>query len=132
MNDNVNTNYLIMLVDDHPSILEVLKVVLEYEGFKTISCGQSTRALHMVAQYQPDLILLDIMMPTPDGWAILRNLRQARATVNLPVILMSAGAVYQIVVPPDLDLSNQNTKMLSKPFDNAVLINLLSSMLKTK
>jgi CheY-like chemotaxis protein len=130
METNAKANALIMLVDDHPSILEVLKIVLEYEGFKTVTCGQSTKVLGMIEQYHPNLLLLDVMMPTPDGWAILRALRKSEATATLPVILMTAGSLYQFNIPPDIDIKQSPTKMLSKPFDNNVLINLVADMLR--
>jgi CheY-like chemotaxis protein len=128
----MRSKYLIMLVDDHPSILEVLKTLLEWEGFRTVVCGQSIRVLKTVEEQKPDLIVLDIMMPGVNGWSILRSLRGSAATAQLPVIMMTAGSIYQIAVPGDIDLTQSPTKMLSKPFDNELLVNTVLELLKAE
>jgi CheY-like chemotaxis protein/HPt (histidine-containing phosphotransfer) domain-containing protein len=87
------TKLRILHVDDEPDIREVVEISLGLDrGFATRSCGSGEEALVAAVDWQPDLILCDVMMPVMDGPATLMRLRQNPMTANIPVIFMTARA----------------------------------------
>ncbi len=77
----------ILVVDDEPSICEVMSLYLSRDGFKVITAGDGDEALEMVRSEHPDLILLDVMLPYRSGLEITQILRGER---NTPIILLTA------------------------------------------
>ena len=82
----------ILCIDDEAIILDVLKVSLEASayGYQVTTCLEASEALRKAAQLQPDLILLDAMMPEMEGQEVLRRLRTNPATASIPVIFLTA------------------------------------------
>ncbi len=80
----------ILLVDDEKDILDLLEFNLESEGYKTYKAKDGEEALQKATSKQPDLILLDIMLPKKDGWEVLRELRANKTTADIPVIFLTA------------------------------------------
>jgi CheY-like chemotaxis protein len=80
-------------VDDEPDIREVVEISLGIDpGFATRSCGSGEEALAAAIEWQPDIILCDVMMPVMDGPATLMRLRENVLTASIPVIFMTARA----------------------------------------
>ena len=77
----------ILLVDDEPLYLRLLKVNLESEGYEIISARNGEEALELISQDIPDLIIMDVMMPKLDGIATCNRIRQFS---NVPIILLTA------------------------------------------
>ena len=77
----------IFIVDDDQAIGEMLSLVLENEGFQTVTCLDGLRAVEMFPIVKPDLILLDVMLPGLDGTEVARRIR---ATSNVPIIMLTA------------------------------------------
>ena len=77
----------IFIVDDDQAIGEMLSLVLENEGFQTVTCLDGLRAVEMFRIVKPDLILLDVMLPGLDGTGVARRIR---ATSNVPIIMLTA------------------------------------------
>ena len=77
----------IFIVDDDQAIGEMLSLVLENEGFQTVTCLDWLRAVEMFPIVKPDLILLDVMLPGLDGTGVARRIR---ATSNVPIIMLTA------------------------------------------
>ena len=65
----------IMVVDDEPDTVDLIKLVLETEGFEVITAFSGKECLDKVTLEEPDAILLDIMMPEMDGWEVFRKIR---------------------------------------------------------
>ncbi|HEX9736535.1 MAG TPA: response regulator [Thermoanaerobaculia bacterium] len=83
----------IMLVEDDPDIRIVARLALaDLAGFELEVCGSGREALDRAAQFAPDLILLDVMMPELDGPSTLRELRRVQSLEATPVIFMTARA----------------------------------------
>lgn len=83
----------VLHVDDEPDIREVAEISLGLDpGLSTRSCGSGEEALKVAAEWNPDIILMDVMMPVMDGPATLSHLRDNPATANIPVIFMTARA----------------------------------------
>jgi DNA-binding response OmpR family regulator len=94
----------ILVVDDEVYITQILEFSLGAEGFEVITANNGELAVEKAVQIQPDLIVLDIMMPVLDGYETCRRLKRQAETKNIPVILLTAkgreaGAVDYIVKP---------------------------------
>ena len=77
----------IMVVDDDSNICELLRLYLEKEGYEAVIEENGALALEHFDREQPDLILLDVMMPQLDGWQVCRELRK---TMKMPIIMLTA------------------------------------------
>lgn len=80
----------ILLVDDEPHVLEVLKVTLEDLGFSLLEAEDGPRALQIAQEQKPDLVILDVMLPSLSGLEVCKALHEARDTERIPVILLTA------------------------------------------
>lgn len=81
------SQYKVLIVDDDSNICNLLRIYLEKEGFDTVTAQDGVQALSLFEQAQPDLILLDIMLPGLDGWQVLREIRK---TSQCPIIMITA------------------------------------------
>lgn len=79
----------ILVADDDRDIVELLKYNLEKDGFSVLTARTGAEALDRAGQ-MPDLIILDVMMPEPNGWEVVRRLRSAVKTASIPVIFLTA------------------------------------------
>ena len=77
----------VLIVEDDSNIAQLLQLYLEKEGFATCVARDGGRAMEEFRTFQPDLVLLDIMLPVMDGWSVLGKIRQESAT---PVIMLTA------------------------------------------
>src|SRR5476651_2795322 len=80
----------ILIVDDQPVNVQLLKRKLEREGLQVVSCYHGAEVLGLVAKDKPDLILLDVMMPDMDGIEVCQRLQASEATRSIPVIFITA------------------------------------------
>ena len=80
----------VLLCDDDPSTLDVVRALLESRGYGVITVSSGDDALAQAAAHQPDVILLDLMMPDPNGWETLAKLKESEATAAIPVVILSA------------------------------------------
>ena len=87
----MNQRPTILIVDDEPFNIAVLEQELDDLGYDTISAGDGQAALDQVRSEAPDLVLLDIMMPVMDGFAVLSRLKASPSTRDIPVIVISAN-----------------------------------------
>ena len=105
----------ILVVDDEKDIVEFLKYNLQKEGFAVLTARTGRQALEQ-AQLQPQLILLDIMMPEHDGWEVLKRLKKEKKTAAIPVIFLTAkGSDVDEVVGLELGASDYIVKPISIP-----------------
>lgn len=84
----------VLIVDDQPSIRGVLQVALEEAGADVWTAGDGPSALVILESALPDIILLDLVMPGMDGWAVLKALKAAPRTAKLPVVLETSVHDY--------------------------------------
>lgn len=80
-------SYKILIADDEAEIRDLLRLYLEKDGYEIYEAADGMEALAILDREKPDLAILDIMMPGPDGYRVLQNIRE---TNNIPVILLSA------------------------------------------
>jgi len=82
----------ILAVDDEKHIVRLVQVNLERAGYTVITANDGKEALEKVNEENPDLVVLDVMMPYMDGFEVLQNLRRSPATRDIPVIMLTAKA----------------------------------------
>ena len=104
----------ILIVDDDPDILELLKMNLEPEGYNIRMANDGERAVQSACMNPPDLILLDVMMPHKDGFQVIEELKDIEHTKNVPVILLTARGQTEDKV---LGLDTGADDYITKPFD---------------
>jgi len=92
---------LILIVDDQRQNRQLLEVMLSPEGFVLLTAERGDTALALIAQQPPDLILLDVMMPSMDGYRVAAKIKANPATKHIPVILITS-------------LHDSNAKLLGK------------------
>src|SRR4051794_15414142 len=80
----------VLVIEDDASISYLLRVVLETEGHEVLIADDGSRGLAVATRQRPDVILLDVMMPYLDGFAVLEALREGERTLGIPVIMLSA------------------------------------------
>jgi CheY-like chemotaxis protein len=80
----------VLIVDDDAEILEVLRTLLELEGYRVRTVTNGLSGLALVRAEVPDLILLDMRMPAMDGWEFYRRLREIPEAAEVPVVVMTA------------------------------------------
>ena len=109
----------VLHVDDEPDIREVVEISLGLDpDFETRSCGSGLEALAVSADWPPDIILLDVMMPVMDGPATLARLRDNEQTAKIPVVFMTARAQTREI---DRFRSLGAAGVIPKPFDPMTL-----------
>ena len=105
-----------LVVDDDASIRELVAEALEDAGYTVETADNGIEALEMVGRSVPDLIILDIWMPSLDGFDFMRTLRGDARTRDVPVVAMSAA--YPQRAAHDLGVQ----EFLAKPFDVSALL----------
>ncbi len=80
----------VLVIDDSPTILKVVQLVLTKAGFKVVTALDGDEGVELAKQHRPDLVLLDFVMPKMNGYQVCRALSQEEELRNVPVILMSA------------------------------------------
>jgi len=82
----------IMVVDDEPDTVDLVKLVLETGGYEVSVAYSGEEALDMIKTDRPDFIFLDIMMPKMDGWAVRKKIVENEETKDIPVVMLTAKA----------------------------------------
>ena len=116
----------ILICDDDPAILRVLQVNLEVEGYTALLAHHGEEALEVAARENPDLIILDIMMPRLDGYQTCERLKQDDALKHIPVVFLSAKAQQSDI---DKGKTYGVADYLTKPFDPDVLVDTIERLL---
>ena len=119
----------ILVVDDNPSNVDILRARLEAQGYDIKTAIDGEDALSAVKAHQPDLILLDVMMPKLDGIEVCRRLRADSSLPFIPIILVTAKSDTKDVVEA---LEAGGDEYLTKPVDHAALGARVKSMLRNK
>ena len=116
----------ILVVDDNPDIVTIVKTILEGKGFGVQSAINGSEAFSQLGEQKPDLIILDVMMPQMDGLEVLRKLRETPDYLSIPVILLTAKVQYEDVLK---GYKLGADYYITKPFTSSQLINGINFML---
>ncbi len=82
----------IVCIEDEPGVIELIRLILERRGLKVVGAGSGAEGLDAVRQVQPDVVLLDLMMPGMDGWEVYRRMKADATMKTIPVIIVTAKA----------------------------------------
>ena len=114
----------LLVVDDDVNICEMLKLYFENEGYKVKTANDGSEGVQAFKLYNPDLVLLDIMMPRKDGWQVCREIREISSK---PVIMITAkGEVFDKVLGLELGADD----FIVKPFDMKELSARIKAVLR--
>ena len=114
----------LLVIDDDPNICEMLRLYFENEGYKVKTAYDGMEGLSYFKVFEPDLVLLDIMMPRKDGWQVCREIREISAK---PVIMITAkGEVFDKVLGLELGADD----FIVKPFDMKELSARIKAVLR--
>jgi adenylate cyclase len=119
----------ILIVDDNPTNLEVLRVRLSAQGYELITAVDGEDALTKARAFEPDLVLLDVMMPKLDGISVVKQLKQDNELRFTPVILVTAKSDTRDVVA---GLEAGGDDYLTKPVEHSALGARVRSLLRIK
>jgi DNA-binding response OmpR family regulator len=115
----------VLVIDDDPVILKLLRVNFELEGFTVITANDGREGVERAKTDRPDVVISDIMMPTMNGLELVSTLRSDPATADLPVLLLSAKA-QMVDVQRGFELGADD--YVTKPFDPIELIDKVTAL----
>lgn len=117
----------ILIVEDEKDILQLVKLYLEKEGFRTVSATTGTEGLKLVKSDKPDLMVLDLMLPEMDGLEVCKRVRSAPDTALLPIIMLTAKAEESDTI---IGLELGADDYVTKPFSPKTLVARVKALLR--
>ncbi|HEY4185574.1 MAG TPA: response regulator [Polyangia bacterium] len=117
----------ILLIEDNEQNRYLLTFLLEQHGYKVLAASDGARGIAMARQFKPDLILLDIQLPTMDGYAVARTLRLVESLRDTPIV-----AVTSYAMPGDREktLAAGCTGYIEKPINPATFVSTMEQSLR--
>lgn len=115
----------ILIVDDELDFVKLIRIRLESSGYKVIEASNGEAGLKSAMSENPDLILLDIMMPKKDGYSLLREIKSIDKIKHIPVIVITAKAEMQ--EPLKIEGASE---YLVKPFEGSELLRKIKNIIK--
>jgi DNA-binding response OmpR family regulator len=116
----------VLVIDDEAPIRLLCRVNLEAEGMKVLEAGDGPSGLEAARNEQPDLVLLDVMMPGLDGWGVAEALLEDERTAEIPIIFLTARAEFRDRAR-GLDIGGVD--YITKPFNPVELAPLVRALL---
>ena len=122
-------NEKILVVEDDPSALRLIQYTLQYEGYQVLTATNGLAGLKKAQSEEPDLVILDVMLPGMDGFEICHRLRGDPQTAGLPILMLSAKAQE---VDKITGLKVGADDYVSKPADTAEIVRRVERLLAQK
>lgn len=119
----------VLHVEDDKSIHLLVKLVLEEEGFKVFSAFDALQGITMARQLEPDLVVLDVMMPAGGGGSVYDRIRMLNNTFHIPILIYSATPIDEIKKRVKI---GPRTVILQKPAPNDELVKAVQELLNSK
>jgi DNA-binding response OmpR family regulator len=119
----------ILVIDDEPLVVEVLKIRLQMSNYEVITASNGIEGIERAVSEKPDLIILDILMPGLDGYQVCRRLKEDRKTKRIPIIMLTA--LGQSAGRKE-GYASGAYDYIFKPFDDGELLNSVNRALKYK
>ena len=123
------TKGTILIVDDEPDIQELVRISLEREGYDVLVADTGEEAIELAKSRQPQLVVLDLMLPGLDGLDVCRVLRQQQKTQDIPIVMLSAKSQESDIVS-GLELGADD--YITKPFSSKVLVARIRRLLNRR
>jgi CheY-like chemotaxis protein len=120
----------IMLVDDEPDVIYLIKKILEREGYEVVEVYNGKDCLERVEGENPDLIVLDVMMPGIDGWEVSRTLKTRENTKNIPIVMLTVR-VSEDSVEKSFKYAHADGH-IGKPVNTEKMLNTLKWVLENR
>jgi len=127
MPDNHNTTDSILLIEDEPDVLELLRLNLGKAGYRILVASDGLAGLKLAREEKPDAVVLDLMLPEMRGEDVCRELKSSASTADIPVILLTAKALPQERIA-GLELGADD--YLTKPFSPRELVLRIQAVLR--
>lgn len=124
MQEKSGKTYTILVIEDDPDMLQLLRRILESKGFHVILAADGTYGMTLLKETRPDLVLLDIIMPGPDGFTVLDSIRKFS---NVPVIIVTAKRDAESLKKT---LALGADDYIKKPFSSAELVARIHAKLR--
>ncbi len=126
----------ILVVDDDPDILDAVALILESQGYKVVTARDGIEGLANLKAEQPDLMILDLMMPKMDGFAVCKELQDPRWSKykDIPILILTSVREeasrrrYELETGLELDVDDY----VEKPMSPDVLLKRVSTLIKRK
>ena len=112
----------VLLVEDEINIFEAISFLLSRDGWEVSGHGNGATALQEIARLNPDVLVLDVMLPGRSGLDILRDLRRQPETAELPILMLTAKGQSK---DRDLAMALGANAYLTKPFSNSEMVETL-------
>ena len=116
----------ILVVEDEPEIRVLVKTILEKAGYSVVEAEDGEAALRLVNEEEPDLVLLDVMIPCIEGWEVCRRIRENEATKTLPIIMVTVRTTDEDIQRSVECGANAH---INKPFDQRELLDTIKKLL---
>jgi DNA-binding NarL/FixJ family response regulator len=127
MKDSSKDNKRLLLIDDDPNLILLVKDYLEFRGYEVVTAENGRDAMDVLTRQQPDMIICDVMMPEMDGYSFVESIRQDNRTNWIPVMFLSAKGQSQDRVK---GLTKGADVYMIKPFEPEELVAQVESSLK--
>ena len=116
----------ICVIEDEPNIIEAMRYLFESEGWEVVVESDGAKAVAVIDQMRPNLVVLDYMLPNQSGLAVARELRETDATANLPILMLSAKGQHKDKEQAQLAGINL---FMTKPFTNSDLLDNIKQLI---
>lgn len=124
----VKMNQTVMVVDDEPDTIDLVRLVLESEGIDVVGANSGLECLEMLDSNRPDAILLDIMMPEMDGWETFHKIKEKDATIPVSMLTVKSQEFDKMLGLHVLKTDDY----ITKPFGRKELIERTKALLGSK
>ena len=123
------TKKYVLIVDDDPDLVETVCMMLEDKGYEVGKAYDGVEGEEAIKQRQPDLLVLDVMMPRKDGYKLCAELKADKATRDIPIILLTAvgEAVPTTSYTHAQGMSTEAEEYIPKPVDSKTLVEAVDS-----
>ena len=115
----------VLLIEDEPNIIEAISYILSKDGWRVASHSNGASAVEEIRRREPDVIILDVMLPGKTGFEVLRELRNEGGLSHIPVLMLTARGQTK-----DRELAEQvgATDFMTKPFSNSEVLDKVRAM----
>ena len=116
----------ICVIEDEPNIIEAMRYLFESEGWEVVVESDGAKAVAVIDQMRPNLVVLDYMLPNQSGLTVARELRDRDATATLPILMLSAKGQHKDKEQANLAGINL---FMTKPFTNSDLLDNIKRLI---